>query len=103
MFVVCIGGLWKVVLGPPHHTYLYSLRVCVNHLYFVIVSASHHGDGCEGGVSCLSSQSDWGGEGELKVILLLGEQPLEEGGNRQKRIQYITELEPMVRRVAKHA
>ena len=70
-------------------SYFYSLRV--NHLYFlqhVRVGASHHGDGCEGGVSCLSSQSDWGGEGELEVILLLGEQPLEEGGNRR------TEFEP---------
>ena len=53
---------------------------------YVIVSASHHGDGCEGGVSCLSSQSDWGGESELEVILLSGEQPLEGTGRRGRSI-----------------
>ena len=64
------------MLGSPCH-------IMCNLMQHVIVCVSYHGDGCEGGVSCLSGQSDGGGKGELEVILLSGEQPLEEGTGRR--------------------
>ena len=41
---------------------------------------SHHGDSCEGGVSCPSCHCDGRAEGELEVIFLLGEQTLKGSG-----------------------